>query len=195
VSIDVLFICTGNICRSPLAERLAIARSRAPTDLVRFTSVGTHAFEGLSMDAASAMALRQLGGRADGHQARLLTGPVLEESDLILTATTEHRDFALRKRPASFRRVFTMKEFVRLGHGLTPATGPDDVLRVIAEVASQRGLVTPGGPLGDDIADPFGARQSEVRRCAEEISVAVDGTLELLGISRTGAGERGVSNL
>jgi protein-tyrosine phosphatase len=183
VSIDVLFVCTGNICRSPLAERLAIARSRVPADLVRFTSVGTHAFEGLSMDAASAMALRQLGGNAEGHRARLLTGPVLEASDLILTATTEQRDFSLRKRPAGFRRVFTMKEFVRLGQGITPATGLDDAPRVIAEVAGQRGLVTPGGPRSDDIADPFGARQSQVTQCAEEISVAVDATLELLGIA------------
>lgn len=107
---------------------------------------------------------------------------MLEEATLVLTATTEHRDFALRKRPSGMRKTFTLKEFVRLGHGIEPAIGPDDVERVIVEVAGQRGLVHPGGPKRDDIDDPFGKVDSDSMRAAVEVSLAVDGVLDLLGI-------------
>jgi protein-tyrosine phosphatase len=183
VSIGVLFVCTGNICRSPVAERLAAARSVAPAEYLWFSSAGTHAVEGLGIDLASALALRELGGDPDGHASARLTGAMLESAALILTATTEHRDFSLRKRPSGLRKAFTLKEFVRLGHDVTPANGPDDVARVIAEVAGQRGLVHPGGPVRDDIADPFGARSSDAMRAAVEASLAVDGLLRLLGVN------------
>jgi len=185
VGIEVLFVCTANICRSPVAERLAIARSRIPSEYVRFSSAGTHAREGLGIDSPSAAALTELGGDPSGHVARRLDGALLEHSTLVLTATTEHRDYTLRRRPSGLRKTFTMKEFVRLGHGVAPAEGPDDVLRMIVAVASQRGYVAPGGPKRDDIEDPYGQPASESMRAAIDISLAVDGLLDLLGIHNT----------
>jgi protein-tyrosine phosphatase len=182
VAIEVLFVCTGNICRSPVAERQAAARSAMPSEHLAFASAGTHAIDGLEIDLPSAVALRELGGDPDGHSSRRLTGPMLEAATLILTATTEHRDFVLRKRPSGLRKAFTIKEFVRLGREIAPAIGPDDVTRMIREVAGQRGLVHPGGPARDDIGDPFGAPSSEAMRAAVAVSLAIDGALRLLGI-------------
>lgn len=180
--IDVLFVCTANICRSPVAERLSQLRSRVPDSWVRFTSAGTHARPGLPIDPPSARALAELGGDAVDHASRLLDRRMLEEATLVLTATTEHRDFTLRKHPSGMRKTFTMKEFVRLGRGIEPAVGPDDVERVIVDVAGQRGLVRSGGPQRDDIVDPYGKDPSESMRAAVEVSLAVDGVLDLLGI-------------
>jgi len=182
--VEVLFVCTGNLHRSPMAERLARSRSAVPEHEARFVSRGTHAHDGLAMNAAAAMALRQLGGDPSGHGSALLTGPDLESATLVLTATSEQRDFVARKRPAARNKAFTMKEFVRLGAGVAPATGPDDVLRMIRAVAAHRGLTQPGGPGRDEIGDPHGAGPSETLRCAVEVALAVDGALGLLGVPR-----------
>jgi len=175
-------VCTANICRSPVAERLAVARSRIPSEFLGFSSAGTHAREGAGIDPPSARALVQLGVNPDGHQSRVLSGDLLEQATLILTATIEHRDYALRRRPSAMRKTFTLKEFARLTHDIAPAAGPDDVTRVIVEAAGQRGLVHPGGPKRDDIDDPFRANESETLRAAVEISVAVDAVLAALGV-------------
>jgi protein-tyrosine phosphatase len=182
MTVEVLMVCTGNLHRSPLAERLAASRSRVAETEVHFSSCGTHAPEGLAMDAAAAMALRQLGGDPAGHIARLLTGPMVEQAALVLTATSEQRDLVARKRPAARVKCFTLKEFVRLGADVAPAAGPDDVGRLIREVAAQREPFGSAASGRDQIADPHGANLSETLRCALEIGVAVDGVLNLLGI-------------
>lgn len=182
MAIEVLFVCTANICRSPVAERLAVARSRVPAEFVHFASAGTHARDGYAIDPPSAKALLDLGGDPTGHTSRLLSNDMLDAADVVLTATIEHRDFILRRRPSGMRKTFSIKEFVRLGHDIEPAVGPDDVARVIVQVAGQRGLVHPGGPKRDDIDDPFRKDESESMRAAIEISLAVDGVLDLLGV-------------
>jgi protein-tyrosine phosphatase len=183
MGVEVLYVCTGNTHRSPMAERLSMARCVAPAELIRFCSAGTSAPEELSMDAAAAMAARQLGADTAGHLSRLLTGPMLERADLVLTATGEQRDFAIRKRPEVATKTFTLKEFVRLGADTAPATGPDDVSRVVEVIAQRRGLHRPGGSHRDDIGDPHGADPSETLRCAVQVALAVDATLKLLGVA------------
>src|SRR4051795_5389163 len=68
VSFVVLFVCTGNICRSPIAERLLAARLPDPS--IRAASAGTRAMVGYGIDQTAAHVLRRLGGEPDGHGAR-----------------------------------------------------------------------------------------------------------------------------
>jgi protein-tyrosine phosphatase len=180
VSLTVLFVCTGNICRSPLAERLFIARS-APESAVLVRSAGVYALEGYPMDEASALALRELGGDGRGHRAQYLNGSLIAAADLILGAEEAHRDTVLRLAPATMRRAFTMREFARLGADVAPATSVGQAKAVIAAVAGRRGLVDAVAPGTDDIADPYRRPMDEVRECAQQIAHAVDATLRLLG--------------
>jgi protein-tyrosine phosphatase len=180
VSLTVLFVCTGNICRSPLAERLFIARS-VPEAGVLAHSAGLGALEGYPMDQASAQALRELGGDGQGHLAQYLNESLIAEADLILGAEEAHRDTVLRLAPATMRRAFTMREFARLGADVSPATSLGHAKAVIASVASRRGLVDAVAPGADDIADPYRRPIDEVRECAQKIAQAVDATLRLLG--------------
>jgi protein-tyrosine phosphatase len=184
VAFRVLFVCTGNICRSPMAERLLLSRLGSQ-DAVLVESAGTAALVGWPMDAPSATALRELGGDPSGHAGQRLSAEQVRAADLVLTAETAHRSAVLALEPMAFRRTFTMREFARLGAGLAPLATPPgpEVLRArVAAVADQRGQAEPAEPGADDVGDPFGAAIETARGCAAQIAQAVDGVLAALGL-------------
>ena len=158
MAFDVLFVCTGNICRSAAAERL-FATMAPPQWGIQVSSAGTAALVDYGIDGPTAWALGELGVDASGHRARRLQPPMVEASDLVLAATVEHRAAIVRGTPLAFRRVFTVNEFARLAAGLPRLIeGGDEALRErVRQVAARRGLVEAPPEGADDIADPFGA--------------------------------------
>ena len=107
----LLFVCTGNICRSPLAERLAAsyALSQDVQDF-RASSAGTRAVIGHPMHVDAARVLLTLGGEPDNFAARQLRPNIVSGADLILTMTRSHRDAVLEVAPRHLRRTFTLAE-------------------------------------------------------------------------------------
>lgn len=186
MTFSVLTVCTGNVCRSPMAEYLLRARlsTRTAAPPVGVASAGTRALAGYGMDGPSALALKEIGVDGSVHVARQLTPDLVRAAELILTAETAHRSSIVRAEPMAMRRTFTLREFARLGAGLAPlAEISDEALRSrVGEVAAQRGWVDPPQPGADEIGDPFGAPLDVARSCAGQIAAAVDGVLAALGL-------------
>ncbi|WP_329318630.1 arsenate reductase/protein-tyrosine-phosphatase family protein [Streptomyces sp. NBC_01262] len=172
----VLMVCTGNLHRSPLAERLLTARLGSPGKTLRVGSAGTAARAGTPMDPVAAALLAELGGDPCGAVARRLTAELVEDADLVLGAATEHRDAAVRMSPAwALRRAFTLREFARLlraedAAGVTePAERASELVR---GAGSRRGAEGRGED--DDVADPYGAPEHAARSCAGRIAESVE---------------------
>lgn len=114
----VLFVCSANICRSPMAEFLTGDLLRRGGELSwRFSSAGTDAEPGAGICPATARALSGLPrGRefAAAHRSRLLTPELLEEADLVLVAGEAQRSAASRLSPGSRPKLLTMLEGARI---------------------------------------------------------------------------------
>src|SRR3989454_4997313 len=109
----VLFVCTGNICRSPLAAAL-LERALKERGLdVNVTSAGTGAWDGAPASEGAYLVGLEQGLDLSGHRARLLTRDLVEQSDLILTMARHHR--ARVDELGGEGRVFVIGEYVGRG--------------------------------------------------------------------------------
>jgi protein-tyrosine phosphatase len=193
----VLHVCMGNICRSPMAERLlayAVAeRDAAHTVLSESAGTGPwHA--GQPMNAPAATEMRRRGVDHADFRARHLVAAHIDTADLVLTATTEQYDFALGLRPDARERVFVLGEFARLVEKLDPSSLPpaqpspsarpsaDDVRvrgrALVHAVAVARGDARPRA--ADDLDDPYGRSQSFFAGTADRIVASLDPLVDAL---------------
>jgi protein-tyrosine phosphatase len=162
----ILIVCTGNICRSPFIERLLqleLDRRRTGSEsAVAVRSAGTGALVGSAMNAQAAAQLSRYGGDATGFVARDLTAALIDESDLVLTATRSHRGKVALMSPKVLRRVFTFCDFADLVAGMDEPSDPGArngsrgwVRQLTEGAASRRGLRPPLPPASADIIDPY----------------------------------------
>jgi protein-tyrosine-phosphatase len=182
----VLFVCTGNICRSPLAERVTeayLAAALGPeASAIRLRSAGTRAVVGSGVHPDSAAVLTALGGDARGFAARQLTEEIACEADLTLALTREHRRSALKRAPRGLARTFTLVEAADLASRIPFATVlpgetfPDRCRSLVREMAAGRGRRS--SDARDDIPDPVG-RDAEVHQDVGQ--VIADGIVRLFG--------------
>lgn len=116
---QAVFICTGNICRSPFAERLA-AHLAGPTGLTgwSFASAGIGALVGSPMDPLMSAELVARGGDPAGFEARQLARGIVQDADLVLPMEKLHRRVVLEEYPALVRRVHTLGQLADLAAGL-----------------------------------------------------------------------------
>ncbi|WP_404473082.1 low molecular weight phosphatase family protein [Microbacterium aerolatum] len=181
----ILTVCTGNICRSPMAEILL--RARLESLGVRVHSAGTHALVDHAMtEPAQELAIEHGAGTdaASAHRARYLVEPMLKDADLVLTMAREHRSHAVQLMPSALRRTFTLREFARLAQTLSTedaraaadATGenPRDRLRAAAlAVTAQRG-VSAAVPDEDDVIDPYRRSRETYELSTSQLTPAID---------------------
>jgi protein-tyrosine phosphatase len=183
----VLHVCMGNICRSPMAERLTVVAARKVAGelagkLLLVHSVGTGGWHiGKPMDSSAARQVLSRGGEVDMFRARKLLAEHLDSSDLILTATAEQRHVVQSMRPDAQERTFVLGEFGRLMRLVDPSTLPpfaptpdavyDRGVALVSAVAAQREGRT--ASFADDLDDPWGRGDAYFGRIADEIGQTV----------------------
>lgn len=159
----MLLVCTGNICRSALAERLGRAyldeALGADAGTVQLSSAGVQAVVGSAMHPDSALVLQGLGGDPAGFVARQLVDDMAIDADLTLTMTRRHRRDVLRGAPRALARTFTLREAAGLlelvGDVDVPGEGLAERARsLVKELAAARSRRQ--SSVDDDIRDPIG---------------------------------------
>jgi protein-tyrosine phosphatase len=192
----ILTVCTGNICRSPLAEHLL--RSELSGLAVTLSSAGTDALVGHAMDERAARYSAEYGGGSDAHAARQLTVEQLRESDLILALSREHRRAIVELLPRASHTTFTLREFKRLLDTLNDddraeiGAAADERSRLSALVeiaAANRGVAErPDDPSDDDVVDPYRQDDAVYAESVRQLVPSVRAIAPIL--HRAGAGFR-----
>lgn len=169
---DALFVCTGNICRSPMAERICRAVAVERGVELTVSSAGVGALNGQAMHPFASEVLAENRVDATGFESRYLQPRILAPADIVLCMTREHRAACQRMLPVRWKRMFTLIEFVELVSVLDGDTPTTDASPSIDAIMAARGRIdTNSAHL--DILDPMGQPKADFERVYRELSPQV----------------------
>ena len=175
----ILFVCTGNIARSPFMEytlRNRLATSSASE--FRITSAGTFAVTNGRLHPAVNTELKRRGIHADAFTATQLTARHALDAGLILTASREHRRQVARIAPERRNVTFTLRQFIRLVQldpvGEVRLATSRGLLPALAQLASRNRGLSGGTEDADDIADPAGGSRRSFAAAFDTIDPAIE---------------------
>lgn len=139
----ILFVCTGNTCRSPMAAFLAQAKIAEAGLPWQVSSAGLYAAPGIPMTKAAVDALLRRQVLVGQHASQPVDPDLLERVDYVFTMTAAHRDDLLARFPEAAGKVYQLGVFVE-----------DDMSRADGQC---------------DIVDPFGGDEAEYEACAADL--------------------------
>ncbi|BAJ73894.1 protein-tyrosine-phosphatase [Microbacterium testaceum StLB037] len=185
MTFSILSVCTGNVCRSPVAE-LSLARALAPFTDVVVQSAGVGALVGRGVPEPAQRLAATLEIDAAQHVARQIDESMIRQASLIVAMAREHRRYVVETLPAAMRRAFTLRELARIAEAVDdrlPAaiaqagatTAQDGMAAAVALAASLRGTVPPpAAPEEFDVIDPFRQSDEVYQRSFDELIPAAE---------------------
>lgn len=186
----VLFVCTGNTCRSPMAERLLRDKSRLAGMELEVRSAGVAATGG-SPISPNARALLEQRGIDSAGRSQAVGKELIEWADVILTMTMNHKNILGQRYPDAVDKMYTLKEFAmndpetdRIRKEAEALAGEIQVKMALSQPVldeeRRRWVELERSLPGDDVADPFGGDLSVYEATAREIESLLDGVLRRL---------------
>jgi RpiB/LacA/LacB family sugar-phosphate isomerase len=146
----ILFICTGNVCRSPMAEAL-FRREAQGRGAFRALSAGLGAMDGQPPTVHSVEAMRKLGVDISEQRSRMLTADLVRQADYIFGMTHSHVDTVALLYPQAAEKTFLLREF-------------DDTLESFEK----------------DIGDPIGSSYEVYEECRDQIEQGIASLLKFM---------------
>jgi protein-tyrosine phosphatase len=179
--IDILILCTGNICRSPMAEALLRHKLELAGIDATVTSAGTWR-AGEPAAGGSILAMVGRGLDLSPHVSTLLDIEAVHRADLVIAMAREHVREVVVLDPPSLAKTFTLKELVRRAEALGPTPLPFD--RWLAHVGQGRqARQMLGASRDDDVADPIGQSDDRFLDTADELESLIDRLVPLLAVT------------
>jgi protein-tyrosine phosphatase len=168
----VLVVCTGNVCRSPLVERVLAHSVGAQIEV---QSAGTAALVDSPMDRRAAAQLEAWKMDPAGFVARQVVPSMVARADLVLTATRAHRGVVAALHPPALAYTFALADFSDLVTAVSPPEPPasterSSLLALVRLAAAQRGMSRPRPAAEVDLVDPYKRSDATFRKMVRQVS-------------------------
>jgi low molecular weight protein-tyrosine phosphatase len=182
----ILFVCEGNVCRSPLAAALLQRALQVGHSPVTVDSAGTRALVGRPADSTTAALAHRAGLDLGDHRGRQLDRNLAGEAGLLIATTRRIRSEAVAIHPPAVQYAFTVRQVARLldlaDIAPRPGESADDlVARIRTHLVRNRGIGPIADPDRDDVVDPHGRPPEVHAQAARELIPGIAALARTLG--------------